>query len=59
LCETVVDCESAMSIEHDGKPYYFCCDQCLDSFLDRPVFFTDRLHRVDRVDRRDVATVSG
>lgn len=53
VCETVVDCATALNLEHDGKPYYFCCNQCLDRFLDRADFFIERQENANRINRRN------
>lgn len=36
VCGMMVDPATAVSTEHDGKTYHFCCDGCRDSFTTNP-----------------------
>ncbi|MEQ1771402.1 MAG: YHS domain-containing protein [Devosia sp.] len=36
VCGMMVDPATAVSTEHDGKTYHFCCDGCRDSFVAAP-----------------------
>jgi len=36
ICGMTVDETTALSAEHDGKMFYFCCDHCRQTFLSAP-----------------------
>src|SRR3569623_35336 len=36
VCGMMVDPATAVSAEHDGKTYHFCCDGCRTSFVANP-----------------------
>ena len=36
VCGMLVDPKTAISAEHDGKTYHFCCDGCRTSFMAAP-----------------------
>lgn len=39
VCGMEVDPTSAPSLEHEGRLYYFCSQECLDAFHDEPDLF--------------------
>ncbi len=36
ICGMTVNQATALNAEHDGKTFYFCCDQCRQKFLAAP-----------------------
>ncbi|MDO8137416.1 MAG: YHS domain-containing protein [Candidatus Brocadiales bacterium] len=39
VCGAVIDKEKALSLEYEGKTFYFCCDHCKADFEKEPEQF--------------------
>ena len=41
VCGGEVDPSTALCVEHEGKAYYFCSDECLEAFRESPEDFDE------------------
>ena len=41
VCGSEVEADKALTIEHDGRTYCFCSEECLEAFQDDPEEFTE------------------
>lgn len=43
VCGMLIDEKTTFHSEHDGKGFYFCCNECKDAFDSDPTKFASRL----------------
>ena len=47
VCGSEVDPRTALTLEHDGKAFYFCSEECLEAFEDDPEEFKELAESLD------------